>query len=201
VRRPPLWTLPPWRRAPWLGLRSPAAVVAVLVTSAILACAVASAPLFLSSARSAALQEQLAPQCAEAGWPQTGAATGSPDRVPPEELAAYADRYRWTESGRASDRVLLVDRAVGSGGNPQFGMLARNPTGEPLTQPANLLWRPGITEHVEVVDSSDQAGVWLPASYAEAAQAGVGDRISLAGTEVTVAGVYTDLFETDPGPY
>jgi putative ABC transport system permease protein len=67
-RRPPLWRLAPWTRAPLLGLRQPAAVIAVLVTSTILACAAASGPLFLSSARSAALQQQLAQGCAEGGW-------------------------------------------------------------------------------------------------------------------------------------
>jgi putative ABC transport system permease protein len=65
MTRPPLWRLAPWTRAPLLGLRQPAAVLAVLVTCAILACAVASAPLFLSSARSAALQQQLAQRCEE----------------------------------------------------------------------------------------------------------------------------------------
>ena len=80
MSRPPLWRLAPWTRAPWLGLRQPAAVIAVLVTSAILACAVASAPLFLSSARSAALQQQLAPLCAEAGWVQAGIYTRQYDQ-------------------------------------------------------------------------------------------------------------------------
>lgn len=64
MSRLPLWRLAPWTRAPWLGLRQPAAVIAVLVTSAILACAVASAPLFLST-RSAALQQQLSQRCDE----------------------------------------------------------------------------------------------------------------------------------------
>jgi putative ABC transport system permease protein len=196
-----LWRLPPWRRAPLLGLRSPAAVVAVLVTSAILTCAVASAPLFLSSARSAALQQQLAPQCAEAAWPQIGAFTATAPDEAADDLAQYADRYAWTATGRPSEPVLQVTRATGSGGNAQFGMLVRDPTGEPLTQPANLFWRPGVTGHIEKVEGSDTAGVWLPASYAEAAHAAVGDSITMSGAQVTVAGVYTDLFETDPGAF
>ena len=44
MTRSPLWRLAPWTRAPLLGLRRPAAVLTVVVTSAILACAVASAP-------------------------------------------------------------------------------------------------------------------------------------------------------------
>ncbi|MGY1600902.1 FtsX-like permease family protein [Geodermatophilus sp. SYSU D00815] len=203
MSRPPLWRLPPWSRAPWLGLRSPAAVVAVLVTSAILACAVASAPLFLSSARSAALQEQLAPQCAEAGWQITGGGYAVPVGTAPEEIADLADgqRLAWQDRGLESEPVRLIDRAIGSGGNPQFGMLVQDPAGARLSQPANVIWRPGITQHVAAVESSDTSGVWLPASYAEAARAGIGDTITMGGLTVPVAGIYTDLFETDPGPY
>lgn len=150
-RRRPLWRLAPWTRAPLLGLRQPAAVLAVLVTSAVLACAVASAPLFLSSARSAALQQQLAAQCAEAGWPQTGAAFGVPPGTPTEEVTAALGGLRagWASEGRDSERVLRITRAIGAGGNPQSGMLVRGPDGGPVTQPANLFWRAGVTGQVE----------------------------------------------------
>lgn len=45
----------PWRRAPRLLLRRPAVLAAVAGTSALLAIAAASGPLFLSSAGAAAL--------------------------------------------------------------------------------------------------------------------------------------------------
>jgi putative ABC transport system permease protein len=198
-----LWRLPPWTRAPWLGLRQPAAVVAVLVTTAILGCAVASAPLFLSSARSAALQQQLAPQCAEAGWPQTGAVAAFGERVPAEQVGSFAAPFAagWADQGRRSERVLLVLASLGASGNYQGGILARAPNGEPLSQNAAVLWRPDVTAHVEVVDRGDGAGLWLPESYATAAGARVGDTITLAGEGFAVAGIYTDLFATDPGPY
>src|SRR3954467_422487 len=149
MSRPPLWRAPPGRRAPLLGLRSPAAVVAVLVTSAILACAVASAPLFLSSARSAALQAQLAPQCAEAAWPQIGTGVGFDSSTTPEGVATFTDSWRqaWADIGQRSERVLLVTRALGSAGNYQNGMLISDPAGERVTQPANVMWRPGNTPH------------------------------------------------------
>ncbi|WP_448614287.1 hypothetical protein [Modestobacter sp. URMC 112] len=201
--RSPLWRLAPWTRAPLLGLRRPAAVLAVVVTSAILACAVASASLFLSSARSAALQQQLAAQCAEAGWPQTGASFAVPPGTPPAEVTAALDGLRagWATEGRDSERVLRITRAVGAGGNPQSGMLVRGPDGAPVTQPANLFWRAGVTGQVQVVDADDGPGVWLPASYARDAGARVGDTVTMSGQPVPVTGVYTDLFETDPGPY
>jgi len=176
VRGPSLWRLAPWRRAPRLALSSPATVVAVVVTTAVLACAVVSAPLLLSSARSAALQAQLAPQCAEAAWPATASTLRFPPATTPEVIAADADAYRrsWAELGRASQRVLLITRSLGAAGNPQAGMVVRDPGGTPLTQPANLLWRPDIAEHVEVVAAAGTSGVWLPASYAEAARVTVG---------------------------
>src|SRR4051794_25440735 len=162
MSRPPLWRLAPWTRAPLLGLRAPAAVLAVLVTSAILACAVASAPLFLSSARSAALQQQLAPQCAEAAWPQIGTAArfGTPA---PTAAAVHqvSDGYRkaWAGLGRQSERVLIVRQGLGSAGNYQQGMVVDDPAGQQLTQPASVMWRPDITRHVEIVESSDTTGV------------------------------------------
>ena len=204
MSRPPLWRLAPWTRAPLLGLRQPAAVLAVLVTSAILACAVASAPLFLSSARSAALQQQLAPQCAEAAWPATGTAVDFGERGSAAEVAAFVAPYRqaWAEQGRASERVLTVVRSLSPGGvNYQGGIPVTGTDGSPLSQNATLLWRPDVTDHVQVVDGGDASGVWLPASYAAAAGAAPGDTITLAGQPFPVAGTYTDLFDTDPGPY
>src|SRR3954471_5318811 len=202
--RTSLWGLPPWTRAPLLGLLSPGAVVAVLVTSAILACAVASAPLFLSSAKSAALQQQLAPpKCAEASWPAIGGNFAMLPGAPPADLATAADAYRgaFAAQGSTSTRSLLINRSIGVSGNPQGGMPVADPRGVLLTLPANVLWRPGATDHVHVVESGGGPGVWLPASYAAVAKAHPGDRITMAGAPVTVAGVYTDLYDTVPGAY
>ncbi|MCU1616847.1 MAG: rane protein of unknown function [Frankiales bacterium] len=202
-RRAWLWRLPPWTRAPRLGLLSPAAVVAVLVTSAILACAVASAPLFLSSARSAALQQQLAPQCAEAGWPTTGARVAPDAGTTAAQMSGYADRFpaAWAAEGQRSDQILMIETAAGRSGNPQHGIPVDDPSGRPLAQPASMFWRPDALAHVHVVEGSAASGAWLPESYARAANAHAGDRIVMAGTAVPVAGVYTDLFDTAYGSY
>ena len=201
--RTSVWRLPPWTRAPWLGLLSPGAVVAVLVTTAILACAVASAPLFLSSARSGALQSELAPQCAEASWPTIGGLLPVTPGTTPDQAVRPADRYRdaWTAQGHSSSRVLQVMRSVGRSGNDQYGMPVDGVQHQELSQPATVFWRPGATGHVHAVSSSGGSGVWLPQSYAQAAGARVGDQITMAGAAVPVAGVYTDLFDTDYGPY
>src|SRR4051794_40018603 len=151
MSRPPLWRLAPWTRAPLLGLRQPAAVLAVLVTSAILACAVASAPLFLSSARSAALQQQLAGQCAEAGWGHTGFGVplldqnGDPTGLPtpgPADDAALAEA--WARVGDRSSPVMLSGTAV-----------VRDAGGAELSLPAAVFYRPGSLEQVRWVDRAD----------------------------------------------
>jgi putative ABC transport system permease protein len=180
-----------------LGLREPAAVVAVLVTTAILGCAVASAPLFLSSARSAALQQQLAAQCAEAGWGQTGFGSrlldqnGDPTGIPapgPEDDAALAEA--WTAVGERSQPVMLSGAAV-----------VRDPAGVELSIPASVLYRPGALDQVRWVDRADGDGVALPATYAEDAGIEVGDTITMAGRPVPVVGIYTDLFAYQPSAF
>jgi putative ABC transport system permease protein len=190
VSRPPLWRLAPWTRAPLLGLRQPAAVLAVVVTSAILACAVASAPLFLSSARSAALQQQLAGQCAEAGWGQAGLYATLLDQngrptgraAPgPSTDAALADA--WTAVGEDSQPVLISGAAA-----------VRDRAGTELSIPATVFYRPGQLDQVRWVAGGTGPGVALPASYAEGAGVQAGDTITVAGRPVAVMGVYTDLF-------
>ena len=192
--------LPPWSRAPLLGLRQPAAVLAVLVTTAILACAVASAPLFLSAARSAALQEQLAPQCAEAAWPAISVVGYAPDGARAAAVA-QAPRAGWASVGRSADPVLTVVSSANDNGNVQQGVAVSGPDGGRLTQPASLLWRPGALDHVQQVGRGTGPGVWLPATYAQAAAADPGDTITVGGTRTTVAGVYTDLFDTVPDAF
>jgi putative ABC transport system permease protein len=206
VTRPPLWRLAPWTRAPLLGLRQPAAVLAVLVTAAILACAVASAPLFLSSARSAALQLQLADQCAEAGWVQAGAAVdqydqnGEPTGGRADPAVSDALAAAWAEQGRRSTPVLATALLVG---RDRFALGAGVSTasGEPASLPVALYYRPDALAHVEVVAQRSGDGVWLPESYAQGAGIALGDRITVAGTPVGVVGLYRDLAAVDAGPY
>jgi putative ABC transport system permease protein len=202
VSRPPLWRLAPWTRAPLLGLRQPAAVLAVLVTSAILACAVASAPLFLSSARSAALQQQLGDACAEVGWGQTGVLTQLADQNGNPTGAAFdgagidaALDTAWDDAGRAS-RPVMATGVIGTTDNGPVGAPVIDPAGQPLELPASLFYRPDALDHVERVAGGSGPGVWLPQSYAEDAGLQVGDRIQVGGTPVAVTGVYTDLWAT-----
>ncbi|MFQ1003521.1 FtsX-like permease family protein [Modestobacter sp. SSW1-42] len=204
MSRPPLWRLAPWTRAPLLGLRQPAAVLAVLVTSAILACAVASAPLFLSSARSGALQQQLAPQCAEAGWGQTGAfvlqfdQNGRPtgQRFDGPALDGALERG-WRETGHESVPVMATG-AIGTTDTGPVAGLVRDAAGAALAVPGTVFYRPGAVDDVERVDPGGGDGVWVPRSWADQAGIAAGDTITVADSPVPVAGRYTDLFATTP---
>jgi putative ABC transport system permease protein len=201
MSRPPLWRLAPWTRAPLLGLRQPAAVLAVLVTSAILACAVASAPLFLSSARSAALQQQLAQRCDEVGRPQTGVESllvdeqdrpldggdGSTRPAVDDDLL-----QAWADAGFDAEPVLAT-ASIGSSGPRSSGFLVGRPDGSALSQPFTLFQRPTALDHVEVVAGGGGSGVWVPESVAEQEGLSVGEALSFNDQQAPVAGVYRDL--------
>jgi len=201
VSRPPLWRLAPWTRAPWLGLRQPAAVIAVLVTSAILACAVASAPLFLSSARSAALQQQLSQRCDEIARPQTGVASalvdeqgrpldGGDGSTRPQDDAQLLQA--WADAGLDAEPVLAT-ATIGSSGASSDGVGVLGPDGGALSQPFTLFQRPTALDHVEVVDRGTGPGVWVPETVAEQDGLSVGDLLSFGDQQAPVAGVYRDL--------
>src|SRR5207253_1824120 len=55
-------------------------------------------------------------------------------------------------------------------------------------------------DHVERLDGGGGPGVWLPRDYARGGGLQVGDQIRVGGTEVAVAGLYTDLWATTPDP-
>ncbi|MCZ2830126.1 hypothetical protein O2W14_14905 [Modestobacter sp. VKM Ac-2986] len=201
MSRPPLWRLAPWTRAPLLGLRQPAAVIAVLVTSAILACAVASAPLFLSSARSGALQQQLSQRCEEVGRPQTGVDSllvdeqgrpvdGGDGSTRPEVDARLLQA--WADAGLDAEPVLAT-AAIGSSDASSAGIGVLGPDGEALSQPSTLFQRPAALDHVQVVDRGDGAGVWVPETVAEQDGLSVGDVLSFGDQQAPVVGVYRDL--------
>ncbi|MCZ2836330.1 FtsX-like permease family protein [Modestobacter sp. VKM Ac-2985] len=201
MSRPPLWRLAPWTRAPWLGLRQPAAVLAVLVTSAILACAVASAPLFLSSARSAALQQQLSQRCDEVARPQTGVSSALVDQQgQPQDGGDGSTRpeldesllQAWADAGLPAEPVLAT-AWIGSSSPGSDGALARGPDGAALAQPVTLFHRPTALDNVEVVEAGDGPGVWVPVSVAEQDGLSVGDQLTFGTQQAPVAGIYRDL--------
>lgn len=174
---------PPWTRAPWLPLRQPAVLLAVIGACAILACAAASPALFLSSASSAAMQRIAAAECADASHVAVRITTDTgtePDlrrRVESAFAAKGLGRPAQTmvtasslqlEAGDAGRRVALISRP---------GLLG---------QVTPLAGRPGA------------AGVWLPRSVAGPLRPG--DQVRINGAALPVAGIYRDLFDEPVRP-
>jgi putative ABC transport system permease protein len=137
----------------------------------VMVAAVAAVPLFLSSAGTASVALQAGERCpVDTGVSHTDVVDTAQLRSPAADpYAPLADRLtptnRWTELDQASV------------------------AGERMT----VLAREGATDHVEVLDGGDGAGIWITDRAAEHTGLGVGDRTRLQGVDVRVAAVYRDL--------
>lgn len=169
--------LPPWRHAPWLSFGQPAVIFAVLGAAAILACASASAALFLSSAASESLRVQLAAECGDAAYPvlqQQGL-------TPAADLGDADVRRAMVDAGLPDPyRVIASEAGPVSFGDQQT--LGRT------------FFRDDAVSHVDVLEAGTGEGVYLPQQMADRLGAGVGDTVNDAGYQVPVVGIYTDLW-------
>jgi putative ABC transport system permease protein len=200
--------LPPWTRAPLLPFRQPAVILAVLGAAMILACASASAALFLSSSSSESMRRILAQECADAAYPTvraTGVVADADQLVPgaraslqPRELADRDVRGAMTGAGFADPYpVRFSDQA------PQVVAGSQIKGGR-------LFYRPGATEQVTPVGRTlPGAGVWLPDGLATRLDVPVGGTVNLTGGgtdgdgagSARVVGIYRNLFEEPVRPY
>ena len=202
--RPPrtargLLLLPPWIRAPMLGLRQPGAFFAVAVAAAILACAAASAALFLSSASSASLQQQINDRCDNAAYPLIGTAaylgpsfagTGLP-QYSPETDQAYPEAL--ARQGFQSNPVFIgVPSTLTENGLPP------PPQNIHVVRP---FFRPGAVDEITVLDSGPGDGIYVPSFVADYKQVGVGDTLEVEGLTVPVVGVYRNLYDEPVRPF
>lgn len=170
--------MPPWSRAPLLAFGEPVVLLAVFAATAILACASASAPLLLTSTASASVQQQIAAECPDASWPSVTVAS-----YPSAGLPARDEQVpeAMTDAGLARPELnMSVPGAID----------LDTAAGRSFVQ---LFYRDRAVDNLEVVESVDRQGVLLPASAAETAGVGTGDTVTVLGSAVTVAGVYTDL--------
>jgi len=187
----------PWRRAPWLPWRQPAVILAVVGAAAIMGCAAASAPLFLSSAGSASLQLQRAAQCPDAAYPvlqQIGFAVGGgrPGDVSDSAPAALI------RNGLAPPERLVTINGTSSLETVSGGRVV-----------AQVWYRDGALDEVTVLQRGTGSGLWLPETTAQYLGVKVGDPVeagidSYDGTPVVfpVAGIYRDVFrEQTVRPY
>lgn len=182
----------PWVRAPLAALTQPGASAAVLVATAVLGVAAATAPLFLSSVATGALHRAVE-TCPEAYRPAV--TNGSIDS------AGFALSVPATAAAPAEDaavRRLLRDRGVPAGERflvlGQTGEAELSLTGTAGTVGVSALASPVALGRVELLGGrADGRGVWLPRTLAERLGVTAGDRVTARGRSLPVAGTYRGL--------
>lgn len=194
-----VYATPPWTRAPLLLWRQPGVLLALVVATAILGIAGASAPLFLASTSSAGLAREMSSDCPE--WPRPAVTNlGTPnlweiDKTPTSRTAASvqgadpAVRTAMRRQGLSDPyRVLMT----------QVGLL---PAGVPpkLATTVTLYSRPHVLDHVDVLDHVGGHGLWLPDTLAARLRLHAGQTITVSGRPTQVVGVYRDLAASNIG--
>jgi putative ABC transport system permease protein len=176
----------PWTRAPVL-LRSPAVLLAIVLSAAVLSVATASGVLFLASVSTGSLHSTAARECPEDAEPAiTNANTAS----------QFASSQQTPAGVRNADPVVAA--AVRAHGLPAPDRVAMGSVAFPAVHNLNfasatLFARPGALAHVDVVASAGGSGVWIPRTFATATGTRPGTTLRTDGTALRVAGVYRDL--------
>ncbi|HEY7222040.1 MAG TPA: FtsX-like permease family protein [Micromonosporaceae bacterium] len=202
-------TTGPWWRGPFLLLSRAGVAVALLAAGAIATVPAASALPFLSSSRSAALHHQLAASCQWSVGATVESTLGTPkgnaeDPYNPDYAAAVERRTEATSLAAASvpllgpaETTLITPVVYGNSEIP----------GQ-TTYPMYLVYRQDSPEHLQVVDGTGGAGVWVPDVYAEFAGITVGDEMTIArikGGEPTVTlpvvAIYRSLRDQPDQPW
>ena len=194
---------PLWRKAPLALVRFPGILAALAVSAVLLALAAASSPMFISSAASSALRDDLGhatvygagmrlSQSNFAGFfgPTGGPPLATRDRAAREALG------RLPHTGPVVSTVLGSTVVAGRGREMEVRLLART----------------GAFEHVRKVAGSSGEGVWIADSVASELHVRSGDDLTLAFTNsffdrrahrvaVHVDGVYRALWKERETPY
>lgn len=169
-----------------LGVRQRGSFALAVLATAILALAACSGVLFLASAGTAALHNEAAQECPEAGVPAVTDDRG-PNHYPsalqaPAALPRLDQRVR-TAFGRAglpgTDLVVTANVAIGGR----------------ATDTALLFAQSGALRYVTRL-SGGGSGLWLPASYASAHGLHPGSTMAIGTGTARVAGIYRDLAPT-----
>lgn len=203
-----LLLLPPWSRAPIRLLRTPAVLVSVAIAAMVLGVAAGSRALFVSSAASAALKQDLNPGCAfDVGLRVTR--TASVEGVPPPAPGRYPrPMIHLAPSRRAlADAIADVD-----GLGPPVETLSPPQDAEVLGlhgsrshAVVNLVARTDADRHIGVLKKIRTPGIWLPDTVARRVGVTAGDHISIRFDRrvvpVRVHGVFRDLRYVSRGPY
>ncbi|HZY76193.1 MAG TPA: FtsX-like permease family protein [Jatrophihabitantaceae bacterium] len=168
----------PWLRAPLSLLRRPVVLLAVVVSTAVLAIAASSGVLFTSTLGTASLDAQAADDCPELSMPSFNAAV-SGGRTPAENAAGAAAMRQAGLSG-----AYWVDLAAA----------------QIQTVPITLFARVGALAHVQpLTPDHGQPGAWFPDTFAAMLHVHAGDTVTTTtGASLRVAGIYRSL---SPDPF
>jgi putative ABC transport system permease protein len=224
---PRLLTLAPWRRGPALLLRRPGVAVALGAAAFVAVLPAASAPLFLSASRSAALHHQMDNTCAAKVAEHIEAMVNLRDD-PFDQNVAHRTSAQ-ARAAYASRRATVDQIATGIPGltppvSTVLGVTAVRGATRTLAEPDDdQVWLVGRSdafgEHLQVREGPSGAGIWLPDRFAEEQGLHVGDvlnparlqlRPSFNGvpvdpdaepTPLRVAAIYTDLRSLPDRPY
>lgn len=189
---------PLWRKAPLMLVRHPGLLAGLTVASAVLAIAAASAPLFLSSATTAALREHAR---------FTSSALGG--LVVKQEYTKGVRGKTLTATNRDNDRALraalpdapLEDRIVTVFNEARLGA----PGDARLPIISLLMSRTGATNHIDIVAGEPGEGILISVSQADRLGLGVGDDVMIGGfagrTTARIDGIYEDLAFERPTNY
>ncbi|HEV7885992.1 MAG TPA: FtsX-like permease family protein, partial [Acidimicrobiales bacterium] len=180
MRRRPLLTLPPWRRAPALLARSPGVLAAIAGAGFLLSLAVASRPVFLGSAASAAVDSDITEGCRyEVGLRVTTGRIRRAAEADQADVARIPLRTRMLTQAARGDGVQPLITTV-SAGNGEL-VTAQGEQGQGVVQ---LFSRTGaFTQvHVRAQDPGVQAahdGLWVPDTTAALLHIAPGQTVDL----------------------
>lgn len=189
----PVARLGSWLATPFRLLRFPAVLIAVIGSAALIAVAAASAPLFVSSGGSAALNQRIG--VTSSGFAGLKFASTTP--ISPDRLAFRQDLV--TEAARGlplgpPEVTLIGSQAILSGPNPN------------RTRTVRMVTKEGFRDWITPISGSPSApGFWISQRDATAAGVKAGQRATVqVGTltaRIRVAGIYRDIIEDTIPPF
>ncbi|MEU4804290.1 ABC transporter permease [Actinosynnema sp. NPDC023587] len=162
----------PWRAAPRAALSSPLTLVVSLVTALLLSFVVAAAVLHSAASGSAAVDYQQDRLCTESLHPSLEV------DLPANQVTPFFDAVRQS----AGDQPVLP---------AAYTREARTDFGGGQTY-AKFGFRPGATDHLDVLEGGGEDGLWVPRSIALTTDLRLGER-GMGGRLPPVTAIYADV--------
>jgi putative ABC transport system permease protein len=197
----------PWVGSPFVLVRFPGLLLAIVGAGVILGAAAGASPVFVSSAGNATLHKGLDGLCpwgvglsADTYFAPYDA-HGRPTKVLPSESFARADQEIHTRAEGLSLGPDVVTLFLTNRSEAYASGRSRH------RAPVQIIARDGATSHIQRLASADvRGGVWIPDTTARSLGLKPGDRVAFAlqfgpqaKPSVRVAGIYRDL-STAPIP-